>query len=66
MNKSETDKAQFGILTMVDSRGARRDQASNSLCDGLIFDASILLQFKSTLYKAIAAHRIALSAVFGT
>jgi hypothetical protein len=36
MNKSDTDKARFGPLTMVDASGARGDQASNSLCDGVI------------------------------
>ena len=38
-------KVQVGPLTMIDARGARRNQASNILRDGLIFDSSILLQF---------------------
>ena len=42
---------------MVDTRGARRDQARNILRDGVVFDSSVLLQFKGTLYKGITEHR---------
>jgi hypothetical protein len=55
MNK--VTQAQFGTLTVVDARGARRNQASNILRDGVIFDSSVLLQFKGTLYKGITEHR---------
>lgn len=59
MNKSDAldIKAQFGTLTVVDARGARRNQARNILRDGVIFDSSVLLQFKGTLYKGIAERR---------
>jgi len=40
---------------VVDARRARRNQTRNILCDGLIFDSSVLLQFKGTLHKVIAA-----------
>ena len=51
-------KAQFGPLTMVDAIGPSGDQARNSLCDAVKFDAFILLlQANGTLYKAIAEHR---------
>ena len=44
---------------MVNASRARRDQASNSLCDGVILDALILLlQTKGTFYQAIAEHKI--------
>ena len=56
MNTSDT--AQFGPLTMVDAVGARGDQASDILRGNAIFDALILLQSKSTLYKVIAGHKI--------
>jgi len=49
-------EAQFDTLTMVDARGARRDQARNILRDGVVFDSLVLLQFKGTLYKGIAEH----------
>jgi len=41
--------------TVVDARGARRNQARDILRDGVIFDSSVLLQFKGTLYEGIAA-----------
>jgi hypothetical protein len=55
MNK--VTQAQFGTLTVVDTRGARRNQASNILRDGVIFDSSVLLQFKGTFYKGITEHK---------
>jgi hypothetical protein len=58
MNKGDVDKAKFDLLTMVDTRGAWRKQASNIPRDGAIFDPVILLQFKSTLYQAITEHKI--------
>ncbi len=58
-------KVQFGPLTMIDARGARRNQASNILRDDFIIGSSILLQFYRTLYKAIAEHRIASSIMRG-
>ena len=58
MNKGDMDKAEFDILTMVDTCSAWRNQPSNITCDGVIFDALVLLQFNCTLYKAIAGHRI--------
>ena len=42
---------------MVDTRGAGRNQARNILRDGVIFDSSILAQFKGTLYECIAERR---------
>ena len=57
MNKGDVDKAEFVILTMVDARGAWRNQASNTARDGVIFDALVLLQFNCILYKAIAEHK---------
>jgi hypothetical protein len=50
---------------MVDTRRARRNQTSDIPRDGTIFDPSILLQFKSTLYKLIAGHKITSSIVCG-
>ena len=46
---------------MVDARGARRNQARNFLRVDVIFDSSVLLQFKGTLHKGIAEHRTASS-----
>ena len=43
MNKGDVDEAEFDLLTMVDTRGAWRKQASNIPRDGVIFDPSILL-----------------------
>jgi hypothetical protein len=50
-------KAQFVTLTVVDARGTRRNQARNILRNGVIFDSSVLLQFKGTLYKSIAGQQ---------
>jgi hypothetical protein len=50
---------------MVDTCRARRNQASNIPRDGVIFDSSILLQFKSTLYKLIAGYKITSSTICG-
>jgi hypothetical protein len=58
MNKSDADKAEFDLLTMVDTGGAWRNQASNIPRDGVIFDALVLLQTNSTLYKVITEHKI--------
>ena len=58
MNKGDMDKAEFDILTMVDTCRAWRNQPSNIPCDDVILDALALLQFNCTLYKAIAGHRI--------
>jgi hypothetical protein len=58
MNKSDMDKAEFDILTMVDTCGAWRNQASNIPRDGVIFDPLVLLQFNCTLYKIITEHKI--------
>ena len=58
MSKVTWIKLNFGILTMVDTGGAWRNQASNIPRDGVIFDALVLLQTNSTLYKVIAKHKI--------
>ena len=58
MNKGDMDKAEFDILTMVDTCSAWRNQPGNIPCDGVILDALVLLQFNCTLHKAIAGHRI--------
>jgi len=58
MNKRDADKAEFGLLTMVDTSGARWNQARNIPRDGVILDALVLLQTNSTLYKVIAGHKI--------
>ena len=52
------NKAKFDLLTMVDTCGAWRNQASSIPRDSVIFDALVLLQFNCTLYKAIAEHKI--------
>jgi hypothetical protein len=52
------DKGEFDVLTMVDTCGAWRNQASNIPRDGVIFDALVLLQFDRTLYKVITEHKI--------
>ena len=41
-------------LTVVDAIFARRNQTRNILRDGVIFDSSVLLQFKGALYEGIA------------
>ncbi len=60
MNKGDTDKAQLNPLTMVDAGGARWNQAGNIPRNGVIVDALILLQFKSTIYQCIAEHKISI------
>jgi hypothetical protein len=47
-------KAQFGLLTMVDARGSRRDIASEPLHDGLIFDTPMRFQTNGPIYKVVA------------
>jgi hypothetical protein len=59
MNKSDADEADFYLLTMVDTGGAWRNQASNISRDGIIFDALVLFQTNSTFYKVITKHKIA-------
>jgi len=58
MTEHHTDKARFGPLTVVDSRGARRNQASNIVYDILVFGTSLLPQTNGTLYRALAEHKI--------
>jgi hypothetical protein len=64
--QGDVDKAEFGILTMVDTGGAWRNPASDIPRDGVIFDALVLLQTNSTLYKVIAKHKIVSSTMCGT
>ena len=58
MNKSDADKAEFDLLTMINTGGARRNQSSDLPRDGVVFDALELLQTNSTLYKVITEHKI--------
>jgi hypothetical protein len=58
MNKGDVNEAEFGLLTMVDTCGARWNQASNIPRDGVIFDSLVLLQFNCALYKAISEYKI--------
>lgn len=54
-------KAQLGPLTMVDPIRPRLNQASEILCDGLVFDAFVRLQTNGVIYKAFAGHETASS-----
>lgn len=58
MSESDDGKAEFDLLTVVDTGGAWRNQARDIPRDGVIFDALELPHTKCTLYKVITEHKI--------
>jgi hypothetical protein len=60
MNKGNVDKAKFDILTVVDTCGAWRNQASNIPRDDVVFDALVLFQFDCTLYKVVTEKKLSI------
>jgi hypothetical protein len=61
LNDQKSRRLSSDKLTLVDACRSRRNQASDPLHGGLVFDAPVVLQNSGTLYKAVAEHKIASS-----